>query len=554
MARRIQARFSEEHGAFAVLFSILVVAIVGMAGLVLDLASLRADSRASQSVTDFSATAGAAYLDPNFGGTPYSACSTAWKYFKTNAPGVPADNSDPCAPFQALAACTAATPPLSITKTIGRYVVRITVPAPDSLPEMEGRSDAGLDGSQCQRLAINVATNRSYVFAGVMGLSNGSSQSHAVARTGSRGQNLEQVALIVLDPTGRNALVAKGQASVQVRASGAYPGIIAVDSNGTEMSASTPNERRCGTTSDFSIDATGTQNASITTTGTGSRPGTIYSYALVPGNGTSHSYEQADVLGGRLSPQPTPNSPITRAPVDNAYNCSSSNGCPQAGSVPPFIDNLRTAVGTTGAPFGYATYTGPCRTTPSTPPIVLTGNMYVPCNNFDISNSVTFDLGNVVFQGGVNVGSSTGALTINASGLDDRYVYFRSGNFVKDAQARVTLRRTMVYLHNGAISFGAGSGAVTWIAPTGGDFKNLGLWSESMAAHEMGGQAGLSLEGIFFTPNAFPFRFSGQGAQYQTKAQFFVYRMEVTGQGALVMQPDPDRIILIPLLGVGLIR
>ena len=39
----------------------------------------------------------------------------------------------------------------------------------------------------------------------------------------------------------------------------------------------------------------------------------------------------------------------------------------------------------------------------------------------------------------------------------------------------------------------------------------------------MGGQTNLTLEGVFFMPNS-DFTFAGQGAQYQTTAQFIAAR------------------------------
>ena len=113
--------------------------------------------------------------------------------------------------------------------------------------------------------------------------------------------------------------------------------------------------------------------------------------------------------------------------------------------------------------------------------------------------------------------------------------------------------RTFVFLANGRVSLGAGSGPVQWVAPFGGSFEDLALWSESSSTHSIGGQANLTLDGVFFMPNA-QFNFTGQGQQYQVNAQFISLRLDMSGQGILRMQPDPDRVVLIPLFGVRLIR
>jgi hypothetical protein len=107
----------------------------------------------------------------------------------------------------------------------------------------------------------------------------------------------------------------------------------------------------------------------------------------------------------------------------------------------------------------------------------------------------------------------------------------------------------MVYLANGVIGLGGGSGSLVWIAPTEGTFRNLALWSESPVQHLLGGQSNLAAEGVFFMPNATPFVFAGQGGQNTTQAQFITNRLEVSGQGTLVIQPNPDRVL--PTYGSG---
>jgi hypothetical protein len=152
----------------------------------------------------------------------------------------------------------------------------------------------------------------------------------------------------------------------------------------------------------------------------------------------------------------------------------------------------------------------------------------------------------------------------DTSGTADGFLYFRHGdkesggakvgNLEKDSFGTLNLMQTMVYLDNGRIDLGAGSGGLTWISPIAGNFEDLALWSERQTQHLIGGQASLNIEGTFFAPFADPFTFAGQGLQYQTKAQFVTFRMEVTGQGVLRMQPDPDRVTPIPIEGALLIR
>ncbi|WP_458037856.1 hypothetical protein, partial [Klebsiella pneumoniae] len=69
---------------------------------------------------------------------------------------------------------------------------------------------------------------------------------------------------------------------------------------------------------------------------------------------------------------------------------------------------------TTGAPAGYQTYPraghpeDKCQTQPGDPPInVPTGNWWINCpSGFRVTNQVQFGGGNLVFQNGIEVGSS----------------------------------------------------------------------------------------------------------------------------------------------------
>lgn len=545
-----------ERGSLTAIYVLVLTVLVISAAFIIDIGGLRIDAREAQASADFAAVAAATELDPSMGGTPYAACETAWSYFKTNAPGAQGGSS-PCAPFVGSQPCDETTVPRSVVAIVDPYRVTITTPVPDGAPELEGRSDALVDGRPCERIAVVVERTRGYVFAPVINASSGAVVRSAVARGFTGSSASRGVPLVVLDPTGCRALTASGRATVLVKATATgFPGALVVDSSGTEPGGGT---RGCGNSQDYAIDALGVQNSQIRAEdgvdGAGNTVrAIIYSFALTPGQGSAHSYEAADVTAGRLSPRPIPGPQVGRSPIDHRYNCRAANNCPDAPSLPPHIDDLRATVGTVGAPAGFTPYVGPCRTQPSDPPIVVApGNWWVACTPFDVSNAVTFTSGNVVFDGTVNVGSS-GSLVLNDANATDAWAYVRTGNLTKDAQASITLRRTMMYLHAGIISLGAGSGGLTWVAPTAGSFEDLALWSESPATHDLGGQTTLSIEGIFFTPNASPFRFTGQGAQYQAKAQFITYRLEVAGQGTLVMAPDPDRIAAVIRTATRLIR
>lgn len=233
-------------------------------------------------------------------------------------------------------------------------------------------------------------------------------------------------------------------------------------------------------------------------------------------------------------------------------------------------------------------------------------NWFIDCPNPNNStqgfnpsgHSVTFYQGNLVFTGGINVSQSSGlnincplagscdpvantssagsypgscttsdlgATCLGANTAGASWVYLRSSNggtqFMNSGNnATAYLHYSTVYIEDksggqGSLQWGSGSGTVLhWVAPIEGPFRNLALWSQGSTQQTLGGAASLAMEGIFFTPQATPFQFQGQGAFTQTKAQFVAFRMDMSGQGTLVMAPDPTRIEHIPFSGALLIR
>jgi hypothetical protein len=261
---------------------------------------------------------------------------------------------------------------------------------------------------------------------------------------------------------------------------------------------------------------------------------------------------------------------VGRRPVDWKYNCAqngldgvafTSDDCPDYNERAPYLNNLITQLGGTGVPSGYSEYprssnpSDSCNLNSSASTVELpAGNWFINCpSGLSVSNTFRTVDGNVVFAGPVNVGSQ-GTMEINQSANADGIVFFRSGGFTKGAQATVEMNQVFVYLGSGALDFGGGSGALTWTAPLGGNFRNLALWTNSTATQNLGGQANITLEGVLFAPFAEPFRFTGQGGDNQTSAQFIVRRLDVAGQGTLIMQPNPDRIVILPAWGAALIR
>src|SRR5262249_28348480 len=149
-----------------------------------------------------------------------------------------------------------------------------------------------------------------------------------------------------------------------------------------------------------------------------------------------HACDPTDVSSNRLLPQPVPVSQrATRARVDDVFNCH--NPYPAATATyhgvtlvpacnstttPPYIDNLKTAIGSNGLPAvnngvgtAYQSWKASYSCNPSGT-ISVSGNWVVDCNGgLSIGNgtNVEFKNGNVVFDGGFSM--TGGSLKFNTN-------------------------------------------------------------------------------------------------------------------------------------------
>ncbi len=593
-----QRRRGDDDGAVMLLVAITMTVFIVLLALVIDIGMLRVDRRTDRLAADASASAGVADLDPFVGGDAAAACSATWNYLLLNLPADGFTAVPPnCLAFSGVCNPSAAR---SVTASIGPYDFDIVQPVPDGHSFMAGQAlNPDVDGGACQRLGVGIVRERDFSFASLIGMSSSETEVSAVARIGVGLGAGELVPLLLLEPIACDAIYTSGQGRITISYFGETPGIIIVDSDASKTSQ--PNS--CSNF--WSIDSKGNQKGwirAIPVPGQGISS-VILSYALsgAPGANPAAAYDPSDLTDQlyypddisdplepavsyfRMFPRPFPTSRrITRAPIDWRYNCKTgypeydldtpgSGGvpvadCPEAATRLPHIDILRAQFGGAASigipPAGYAqwTTTHDCSYQPADPDVIATGDWWIDCpGGLTIKNNVTFSGGSIIADGPIEVGG--GSLTINAGAPADEIVYLRSGRLYKVAQAALSMEQTFVYLADGWIDFGGGDGALTWTAPIGGTtnvaagrFEDLALWSESRLVHKLGGQAGNQLEGTLFTPNADPFVLTGQSGQFQTAAQFLTRRLEVKGQGEVAMHPDPDRITLIPVRDLRLVR
>ena len=571
---RLRAKIKADNGAAIVLVAVSMMLLIGMAALAVDLGALRSDIRTDRLAADAAATAGASSINPFTGSDAVAGCEVAWAYVLLNLEDEGSPMGPDCSVFSTV--CDPSSARIA-PASAGPYSFEIIHPVPDGDLLMGSQGiNAAVDGVPCQRLGVSIVRNRDHWLAPIIGSNSNSTAVSAVARINPDVGEGDVVPLILLEPTGCDALTAEGQGKITVTHFNDSPGFIIVDSDGSGVD--------CSPASPYIIEvqAVGNQRwirAIPTPTGI---PSAILSYALsgAAGSDPTRAYNPMDLLTDivganpadppntyfQLSPQPAPRSNrVTRAPIDWRYNCQAVyplylgivpiNPCPTAPAT--HIDDLVFALGQPAAvnPAGFTKWTDTYPCTIGAGTVSVSGNWWVDCDPRFIVNGATviFNDGDVVFNGDIDL-RSTGVLEINPSPSDDHLVFVRDGDLLKGAQSSISMTRTFVYLKDGVIDLVGGTGGLEWTAPQFGNFEDLALWSESSDPHELGGQSGNTLTGTFFAPLANPFVLKGISGQLQTDAQFLTRRLVAKGFTEVLMKPDPDTSTLIPIRGVRLIR
>jgi hypothetical protein len=557
-----------------VLFGLLQVALLTVAALVVDIGYVRAAARRNQSIVDLAVLAAG---DKVSQGDYLGACVSMITTLNVNATRMPAIDANAfCSQSGNDVAKTICTlpgtgiPQARPKVTAGAYTVELHFPVPTSEIWSTQYGDGLNDGQPCQRMRLLITTKEPGFFGGVVG-----SKGHAVTRSAtlrSKSDPRERIpALWLLDPHGCTAFSASGGSRVIVGLTSptVVPGIIKLDSDGTACSSN-----------QYAISSTGANTLIQAIPTTGTPKGFISLYGLPPGatSCVAPMCDPADVSGGRLVPQPQGSTErATRAPVDWRYNCKSSypsyhglaiESCSDA--TPAYLDNLRAAIGTTGNPSAssYQRWTSSYSCNPAGTVDVPVDNWWIDCpGGLSIGNgtTLTFGGGNIVMDKGltmtggrlnVNTAKSSSSLPstcvaptvvtpcIDKSSVNASFLYVRDGSF-EITGGVLDLRRVTVYQADGYVK--VASATPMWTAPLEGPFAQLSLWSEeSSNKFQINGGAGVSLDGIFFTPEAAPLTLSGSGDWGQLNAQFISYRVAVSGGGTLTMAPNESMISLPP--------
>lgn len=628
-------RASREDGVFAILYALLVVVVILVAALVVDLGVMRSDRRATREAADAAALAGADVLTGDLR-LANEACVQALQYATLNlgATVVASDIVDACSSWPASAStdCTTYTSTYSATLTSDPYSIELSWPVPDSstlltTPDVEGQTQTqpvgSTDGASCDRIAVSITKSKAGLFAG-----GSATTSTSVARTTYASDGEGGVPLVVLDKNSCQALTTSGSGAnlvVQGWSDPAnvlpdVPGRIAVDSDASSPSGATT---AC-------VGGDGSTNGSVVSAGSGeiyaldapdkSSRGIIWSNALRGAtplrafqtagtcSSTVHSETVAGYAGYNLCVRPTPHKPITRRTFDETYGCPvSAPGClltsasptdtNYVGRVVSFVAGGAPAAGWTVVPDGDSRCSNSSGFS-----AYLTGNWYIKCNTFLVSNLTAFGTGTVVFTGDVKVQNSGSCLLFNEvssvasssattecastappsefSDAGRQSLVFLKGRFDVKSGASLYAPQTTIIQHgpDGSdfrTNFST-TGQINVSGPYGTDdpahprtctagaglpepacFPNLGMWNDYQAdttkPSTVAAGSSPGLDGAFFWPNC-QVKIAGNPSPTVTRAQVYAGLLQVNGTGTLILSPDPNRELQEPIYGSELIR
>jgi len=501
-----------DDGVFAILYALLVLALVGTAAVVVDLAMLRESRASTRSAADSAVLAAAASLNavqPNLN-DPRGGCERAWKYLLAGLGGAGglADGSSTCEAFPAVTVPPTACPAAPIVATSAPspgWTVRLTWPVPDgselmTRPDLAPRStvqapDDAFDGlDPCARVGLEVVKTTSPIFAGVFGAGAAQTRAASVARGTEQGDSRDVVAALnILEPTRCEALTTTDQGAILVNGTGTDPGTIAVESDGLAGDESDEGN---------GCSAVIAPRGGSITAGTAGQ-GLIQAFALNPAPVGNPA--KAYTNPGRLSPIPTllPDR-YGPAPVTDIFNCTSGACAPGGG---PWINELKSAYGGAGAPATFGTL--PDGTiledcSPKSVVIVPVGNWYINCPTLKISTTLIFQGGVIVTAGAVEVADDAGCLAVNVPATacplvnsavipvttsppptGDAILYIRSGDLIKKDNATLLMPQTFTYLGNGRTDMVQGPGSLLWTTPLASDCEGD---VQALAAVERGRQ------------------------------------------------------------------
>ena len=646
-------RQRDDSGAVALLAALCMVAMLGVAALVLDFGIAHVDRTSNKASADAAVLAGARDLSgDDLERKPWRGVCSALAYLKANGTqlgtltgsysnGLGAPVTDPCTTPGPLQLVTCSPGNLS---TYARWdgtgdsgvTVQIrsgyVLPAPPGDPfhgvDLAAANDSGTaSDAGCDHIAVSITRSRAPGLGKLAGEQNLVTNTRSVGRVTAGIEDNQAVALLLLERSNCLVLDVNGNGPfIKVVGFGASPGIIHSDSLGNGSSCTSQSKIFNGNTTIPGISA-----LKATIPAAGGLPGLITTPALtatpgaVPANASDPWPSQVFAEGQTGSTPaggPTGRALTGRGPVDRRYlapvkaaiaRATSTIDSLKAGTLPGWtrVDTGCNSIGSTSAPdtatkiffacadakfasgakFPAATdlaFAGTFDAGPSfSAPVVQ--RMYVAGTAGTTGTAITSG-GDTWIRGGT-IGAERDCAAQQAAVPTGRNELVVLQGPMSSNGGRIRLCQTAVVMADntgtpacslpatvtlpgpapatnscrGTVDLG-GNGSIDWSAPntksvaaTPADWLNLedlALWSETSSSMGIGGGGVMTVTGAFFTPNCDPFKISGGGSQENgANAQFITRRLEVSGNGKLVMRPDPVDAVTLPAAPViGLVR
>lgn len=337
-------RIEDERGVTLILVAVIMIALLGVAGLVLDFGLVRADRQRNKGVADVAVTAAmrASYVGSDWM-APFQGACAALDYLKTNHPelaslsltsgwtkgdgttpitgsGSPCDLGSSAYTNNYTTICNPSTSTTAentsawFTGSTGSIDVKVKAGYPNAAMTGDGFRDeayhtdtADPDYNGCDQVAVIVTERETAGFGKAVGGGQLSSTIRSVGRVGFDDSSESAVALLLIEPTGCEVLKIGGtNSAVRVKGTDTRPGIVHADSTGAGCTGS-------------NRVLTGAHAAGIVAErapnppGTGA-PGVVSVYASMP-NPAYDSLLNVIAEGGT----PENNGPKGRRPVDERY-------------------------------------------------------------------------------------------------------------------------------------------------------------------------------------------------------------------------------------------
>ncbi|MDQ1515597.1 MAG: hypothetical protein QOE80_1427 [Actinomycetota bacterium] len=438
--RRLRARWRDEEGVTIVLMAFLLVALLGSAGIVVDLALVRADRQQNKSAADVAVAAGVRAFNYHGVVAPFQGACSALDYLKTNhkslstlslssgwtdgngsaISGNPCDSSPSAAYIarynQTCSKATAGDARASFAwfrGTSSDGAVDITVKAGYASSDMvsdgfrddyynTNNPDSGQYG--CDQLAVIISQRENVTFGRVLGASTVSSRIRSVGRVTVGTDSSAPIGLLLLERNDCAALDIGGFGSVHVLGTGLVSGIAHADSYGNASGLGSS----CSAKAVFNGRHSNGIVAERAPSGTPQAPGIISTAALngLPGV-ASKAYDSTVNVVAQDS-VPTGHAAIGRGPVDSAYRIPISNLKADAETKTTWSDAQATTAG--------------FRVTNCNPNAadLAFAKIFIRCGTYNNATTFPANVTDVVFTGKISEGSSNLLTFVSPSTV---YVY-----------------------------------------------------------------------------------------------------------------------------------